>query len=70
MGRMMASGSHEEGKQCGVSWAIGEADGKELAPWGGVEEGTKKADIAVAHGQQPGKGRRTVSAVTGVCIQV
>lgn len=35
---------------------------------GGVERGARKVDIAVARGQQPGKGG-TVSAVAGVWIQ-
>lgn len=57
-GWVMAGGSHEEGRQPGVRWAIGEADGEELVPLGGVEEGMRKADIVVAGGQQPGEGRR------------
>lgn len=40
---------------------MGEADSEELAPWGGVEEDMRKADMAVACGQQPGEAR-TVTA--------
>lgn len=70
MGRVMAGGSHEEGRQRGASRAVGQADGEELVPWGGVEEDVRKADMVAVGGHQPGEGRRTLSAIARVWIQV